>query len=138
MARPAHSRALKILDSDHCIAITRGKLKPEEHITNGEPLYVTCITVSEMFYGAYRSSQSSQSLARLNSFLHKFQVLSCDENTSRIFSRLKVDLERQGMRLDDADLYIASIAILHDATLVTHNQRHFGRVPGLELEDWLT
>jgi predicted nucleic acid-binding protein len=35
------------------------------------------------------------------------------------------------------DLQIASIAMEHDAPLATHNQRHFKRVPGLVVEDWL-
>ena len=35
-------------------------------------------------------------------------------------------------------LQIAGIAIEHNVSLLTHNQRHFGRVPGLAIEDWLT
>lgn len=34
------------------------------------------------------------------------------------------------------DLLIAAIAITHQATLVTRNQRQCGRVSGLELEAW--
>jgi tRNA(fMet)-specific endonuclease VapC len=32
---------------------------------------------------------------------------------------------------------IASIALAHEAVLVTGNTRHFSRVPGLRLENWL-
>jgi len=34
------------------------------------------------------------------------------------------------------DLLIASVAVVHAATLVTHNVREFGRVDGLVYEDW--
>ena len=35
------------------------------------------------------------------------------------------------------DLFIAATALEHDYTLVTHNTRHFSRIPGLKLEDWI-
>ena len=35
------------------------------------------------------------------------------------------------------DLMIASTALVHDLTLVTHNTSHFARIPGLRLADWL-
>jgi len=42
-----------------------------------------------------------------------------------------------GQRLDDPDLRIAAICVAHDLTLVTGNVRHFERVPGLRVENWL-
>jgi predicted nucleic acid-binding protein len=39
--------------------------------------------------------------------------------------------------LADADLQIAATAIHHALVLVTGNRRHFGRIPGLELDPTL-
>jgi len=33
-------------------------------------------------------------------------------------------------------LQIAAIALANNLTLVTHNTREFGRVDGLQIEDW--
>jgi len=57
---------------------------------------------------------------------------------AEIYGRLRADLERRGVPLNDTDLMIASIALRHDLTLVTGNPRHFSRLPGLKLENWLT
>jgi tRNA(fMet)-specific endonuclease VapC len=48
-----------------------------------------------------------------------------------------VDTEREGQRLDEPDLRIASIAVSRGLTVVTGNVRHFSRVPGLAVENWL-
>jgi tRNA(fMet)-specific endonuclease VapC len=36
-----------------------------------------------------------------------------------------------------ADLMIASVALVHNLTLVTHNTADFQNIPGLRLDDWL-
>jgi tRNA(fMet)-specific endonuclease VapC len=33
---------------------------------------------------------------------------------------------------------IASVALVHDLTLVTHNTADFQQIPNLRLEDWLS
>ena len=35
------------------------------------------------------------------------------------------------------DLLIAATAMVHNLTVVTHNQKHFVTVPGLSVLDWL-
>lgn len=49
---------------------------------------------------------------------------------------MKSDLERKGMRIDDFDLLIGATALKNSLTLVTHNIKHFKRIPGLPIEDW--
>jgi len=46
-------------------------------------------------------------------------------------------METTGNVLPDADLQIAATAVYHNLELVTGNLRHFGRIPGLRLNDVL-
>ena len=45
-------------------------------------------------------------------------------------------LKSQKIRIGTRDLRIASIALAHDATLITRNRRDYELVPNLELEVW--
>src|SRR6266511_1603859 len=45
-------------------------------------------------------------------------------------------LRASGQLIEDADLLIAAMAVVHDMTLVTHNMAHFARITGLQVEDW--
>jgi prevent-host-death family protein len=65
-------------------------------------------------------------------------VLPFDESAAVVYGRLRAHLEAEGERLDEPDLRIASIALSRELTLVTGNVRHFARVPGLDVEDWLS
>ncbi len=42
-----------------------------------------------------------------------------------------------GQPVAEADLFIAAITLSRGATLVTGNRRHYERIPGLVVEDWL-
>jgi tRNA(fMet)-specific endonuclease VapC len=53
------------------------------------------------------------------------------------FGELRASLLDAGLPLPEMDLFIASTAIVHNLTLVTHNTRDYATVPGLRLLDWL-
>lgn len=129
---------MKVLDSDHWIALLRGRLDLRGRVPADEELAITAISVGELVYGAERSARPAEKLLELDTMLAGVTVLAYDDPAAHRFGGLKVELERRGERLDDADLQIAAIVLSHGATLVSHNQRHFQRVPGLALEDWLS
>ena len=128
---------MKLLDSDHCIAILRQKLDLSDHVAADEDLFITSITVAELTHGAHRSFHREDNLARLEVLFAALTVLPFDEIAGRRFGRLKAELEEKGEPLDDLDLEIASIALEHDLPLVTNNEKHFKRVKDLELENWI-
>ncbi len=129
---------MRILDTDHCIAVLRGQLRLTEVADSAETLGTTAITVGELTHGAYKSARPSANAARVSTFLSYLQILAYDEQCAHVFGKIKAELEDRGMVIGDADLQISSIALRHNATVVTHNQRHFNRVPNLALEDWLS
>lgn len=126
-----------ILDTDHCIAILRSQLDVSEHIEPTASLYVTAITVSELVYGAHKSDRANAHLAQVDLLLDAVTILPFDELPARRCGELKDALRRRGNPIAEPDLQIASIALHHALPLVSHNQRHFDRVPGLNLLDWM-
>lgn len=59
-----------------------------------------------------------------------------DDGVNRAFGKTKAELEKRSARVDDFDVAIAAHALALDATLVTENLRHFGRISGLVVESW--
>jgi tRNA(fMet)-specific endonuclease VapC len=128
---------MKILDSDHCIALLRGHLDLRGRVAPTETLTVTAISVGELVHGVYKSTQIDENLARLGVLLAAVRVLPYDQAAARYFGRTKAELERMGQKLSDIDLQIASIALAQGIPLITHNRRHFERIADLAIEDWL-
>ena len=128
---------MRILDTDHCIAILRQKLDLSDRVLADEELFITSITVAELIHGANRSLHREDNLTRLEVLFAALIVLPFDERAGRRFGHLKAELEERGEPLDDLDLQIASIALEHNLPLATNNIKHFMRVKDLTLENWI-
>jgi tRNA(fMet)-specific endonuclease VapC len=70
--------------------------------------------------------------------LQEVTVLDLDAACAEQFGRVQGGQLQQGIMMPETDLMIASAALVHDLTVVTHNTADFRHVPGLRLEDWLT
>jgi tRNA(fMet)-specific endonuclease VapC len=96
----------------------------------------TAITIGELAYGAERVARA-ELYQRAMRLLSKASVLAFDQAAAERYGHIRCELERDGTRLADPDLRIAATVLAHEATLVTGNTRHFARVPGLIVQDWL-
>jgi tRNA(fMet)-specific endonuclease VapC len=47
------------------------------------------------------------------------------------------DLKRLGALIGDGDILIGATALVHGLRVVTDNEDHFRRIPGLTVENWL-
>jgi tRNA(fMet)-specific endonuclease VapC len=99
--------------------------------------HTTAVTLGELLYGAARS-QRADLVDRVRTLLGEaVTVLPFDAGAAAVYGRIRAELEGGGRPLAEPDLRIASITLARDLTLVTGNGRHFARVPGLRIEDWL-
>jgi tRNA(fMet)-specific endonuclease VapC len=129
---------LKLLDTDTCIALLRGQQSViEQRAKSLDEIVTTWITAAELYYGAAKSSAPEKNRTLVDSFLSTLPILGLDDLSVRIFGEAKALLERQGRRLPDADLLIGSIAASRAAPVITGNRRHYERIPGVVVEDWL-
>ena len=66
--------------------------------------------------------------------LKSFAILPYDTEAETIF-RLKLpkNIRRQGRQ----DCQIAAIALTHEATVITRNERHFAQIPSVVFENWV-
>ena len=62
-----------------------------------------------------------------------FEVLGCTPDVCWRYGRLYRYLKANGLLIDANDLWIAATALAFGVPLVTRNERHFSRVPGLEV-----
>lgn len=129
---------MKVLDSDTCIGILRGRTEVlDRRAAEQDEVVTTWITASELFYGAAKSVQPEANAALVVQFLNTLPVLMPDLASARLFGEVKARLASDGRIVADADLFIAAIALSHGATLVTMNRKHYERIQGLAIENWL-
>jgi predicted nucleic acid-binding protein len=72
----------------------------------------------------------------LDQFLTRVRCLPWDEMAATHFASIAVELHRSRIPIGSMDTMIAGHAIAVRAVLVTSNERHFARVPGLNIENW--
>ncbi len=107
------------------------RVPPEEQFTSR-------VNLGELVYGALRSDRADLLLERIEAVIPaELPVLPFDAVAARSYGEVRAGLESRGTLIGDADLRIAAIALSQGLTVVTANERHFRRVPGLSVENWL-
>ncbi len=128
-----------LLDTDTCIFWLKGNRKIEKKaLTVGlDRLYISFVTLSELYYGAYKSQKLKGNLAGIKTLEGKLRRIDSDQGTCETFGKLKAVLVSQGKIINDADLFIAAGALENSIVLVTNNEKHFRRIKGLKIENWV-
>lgn len=128
-----------MLDTNACIRYLNGRapaIKDMLESLTPEDVVVCAVIKAELFYGAKRSQNPEKSLERQRDFLRPFASLPFDDDAATAYAHIRADLTAKGTPTGPNDLLIAAIAVANDVTLVTHNVREFGRVPGMKIDDW--
>lgn len=129
-----------LLDTNVCVSYLRGKnstnIEARLNAAKAGDVVLCSVVKAELQYGAERSQQSQRNLTQLQRFYSGFPSLSFDDRAATVYGTLRAGLESAGAPIGPNDLMIGAIAISSGLILVTHNATEFGRVPGLQIEDW--
>ena len=96
---------------------------------------LSSIVAAEIRYGLEKLPAAARLQELAEATLETLEILPWSEACTRIYGRLRADLERHGKPLAAMDLLIASHALCEGCSLVTADQA-FANVAELHLEAW--
>lgn len=132
------------LDTDHLSLYQRGVEPLVTKLIQHPPdeLAITIISVEEQLRGRLaqvKKATDAVHLAQAYHWLHetfdqlsRFQVLDFDNDAASAF----YDLLARKLRIGTQDLRIAAIVLSRGGVLLTRNTQDYGRILGLQLNDW--
>ena len=127
------------LDTNIIIDILRGdealRKKVKDVSESGEDIYLTPITICELFRGAYGHARFEEKLHEVEFFISSCFLIDFNILASKEFGKMHYQLEKSGKIVGDFDLMIAAIAKVHGATIVTRDKKHFEHT-GVRIEVW--
>src|SRR4051812_45757271 len=127
-----------LLDTNVCAAhFRRPAGLAHRFFQYGGGLFIPTVVLAELYAGAYHVTDPTPLLQKIGDLLQDIQVLPFDEGCAEQFGKVRGSLLRRGITIPVMDLMIASVALMHDLTLVTHNTADFAGIPDLRLDDWL-
>lgn len=129
-----------MLDTNICIYLIKHKpIEVKETFNSYEvgDICISSITVSELYYGVYKSQMVEKNLQALALFLAPLNIVNYDEKASIEYGKIRALLESSGKTIGSLDMLIAAHALSLGITLVTNNIKEFERIERLKLDNWV-
>ena len=126
-----------LLDTCICIALLKKSPSVIQRLreVGTHNCKISDITLAELYFGAFKSGKEKHfnDVSEISKLFKIFPI-----QYMRKYGEIRWELERQGLRIGDMDTFIAATALEEDVILVTGNVKHFKRIPGLKIENWMT
>ena len=125
-----------LLDTNVLIDMFRGDQKIRGKIVKAgfDECAVSAITYAEILTGChlagYEAHKHEEAFLKEN-----FTIIPVEPSISK-YAEIRADLLRNGTPVDNFDILIGATALVHKLTIVTHNKKHFEKIPGLQIRDW--
>lgn len=127
-----------LIDTSAIVNFLRGKSGSDilwREIGSKGDLSISIITKAELLYGICRSGHPEAERKKILGLISDFNigVAPLNDGVIDLYADAKARLEKAGNRLDEFDLLIGATAVANRSILVTDNQKHFRRFPGIKL-----
>lgn len=99
----------------------------------GKLLFLSFISVGELFLWAESGDWGQQRRMKLEEELRNYAVIPYDHEIARSYARIAAECKRNGRSIGLHDAWIAACAVRHGVPLVTHNAKDFEGITSLEV-----
>ena len=125
-----------LLDTNVIVEMLRGNRKVIGQIDRHgrQNCFISEITIAELYYGAIKS-ENSKHLDDIEIIESLFQIVPLYPSFLD-YAKLRHHLTSTGLGIDTFDMLIGASALQGNYVLITHNKKHFSRIPKLQLADW--
>ena len=121
-----------LLDTSAYVAFKYNHKEVVELIIGSELILFSPVVLGELLFGFKNGNKFLKNQRELNYFLQNeaVELVPIDNTTSDRYSRIAIDLKKQGTPIPTNDIWIAAQAFEHGAELIT-SDRHFENIPSL-------
>lgn len=98
---------------------------------------ISVITRAEVRFGLALLAANDKRRRSVDLLLQELPALPWSVEAADCYGQIAAQLQQAGKVIGAMDAQIAAHALALGLPLVTHNTRHFKRVPGLKLDDWM-
>jgi tRNA(fMet)-specific endonuclease VapC len=121
-----------LLDTSAYSGFRRGVPSVVEKISGSDSVLISPVMLGELMYGFRKGSKFDQNMRMLRRFLEHdaVEVAPLGEITADRYSRIVLQLKKDGSPIPVNDVWIAAQAMEHGADLLT-SDRHFEKISGL-------
>ena len=125
-----------LLDTNAVVALVKKEPRFMKRARERSPseFGISSIAAHELYFGAYKSGRIEENLARIDYL--RLPVVEFDREDAQEAGQVRATLAAAGTPIGPYDVLIAGQAKARNLILVTRNAREFGRVAGLNVEDW--
>ena len=100
-------------------------------------IFISTVVLAEIYYGAARHPQGPSIRKEIDDFVSRLAVIPWDETAADHYGQIRAAMEKDGTPIGAMDMMIAAHARSHGTTLVSNNTRHYDKVPGLLIANWV-
>jgi tRNA(fMet)-specific endonuclease VapC len=101
-------------------------------------IFTAVICIMELRYGAMKRGNHPDFWRMIEQhILSKIRILDFSYNEAIKAGELIHQLHSLGQPIGMEDIMIGAIALCNDLTIISGNTKHFQKIPGLRVENWL-
>ena len=127
-----------LLDTDIVVFFLRNKKNIAEHLALLSPndVFVSEVTVAELEYGNRCSGRYEENKYMVERFLSSVNIVPFSD-AILLYAEERYRLRMLGQSIEDFDLLIGCTSVSENLIMVTNNAKHYSRIKGIRIENWV-